>query len=232
VGALIKDVGLKSALVPRYPGITSALGCIIADVRHDQVCTLNMVLGGMDTVALDQRMVETGQEAHAVVVRAGLAVEQIDVTYELDMHYQGQTHTVSVPLPVVLSGTSTGVSEAIIRRAFETSYAAVFSRLLPEIPVRIVNLRTAGIGRRPAFDMAMLAPEVSATREQAFNGQRPVWFDGRWHTAEIWDRLALPVGSIIHGPAILEQGDATTVIDPGLVARVDEFGNLIVERRP
>lgn len=231
VGALIKDVGLKAALVPRYPGITSALGCIIADIRHDQVMTVNLMLDGLDATALDIRMIEAGREAHAVVAASGLTVTRIDITYELDMHYQGQTHTVAVPLPVTLGEQGTGISEAVTRAAFETAYAKAFSRLLPGIPVRIVNLRTAAIGRRPAFDLKALAPEGDSSLETARRGARDVWFDGGWHEATIWDRLSLPVGAIINGPAILEQPDATTVIDPSLSARVDDFGNLIVERQ-
>jgi N-methylhydantoinase A len=229
-GALIKDVGLKAALVPRYPGITSALGCIIADVRHDQVVTVNTGLDGLDVGALDARMVEGGRAAHAVVTGAGLPVERIDVTFELDMLYQGQTHTVSVPLPVTLAEGTTGVSEEIIRKAFEAAYSRAFSRLLPGIPMRIVNLRTTAIGRRPAFDMMALAPDASATRERAARGTRAAWFDGGWHQAGIWDRLALPAGAVVDGPAILEQPDATIVVDPGLESRADQFGNLIVER--
>jgi N-methylhydantoinase A len=75
-----------------------------------------------------------------------------------------------------------------------------------------------------------LAPPADSTQEAARRGTRPVWFDGGWHEATIWDRLSLPVGARVTGPAILEQADATTVIDPGLAARVDDFGNLIVER--
>jgi N-methylhydantoinase A len=122
------------------------------------------------------------------------------------------------------------VSEDIVRAAFEAAYARAFSRLLPGIPVRIVNLRTAAVGRRPVFDMAALAPETSANVGKAFLGRRPVWFAGTWQEAGIWDRLVLPVGALVKGPAILEQGDATTVLDPGLKATVDLFGNLIVER--
>ncbi|MCA3564281.1 MAG: hydantoinase/oxoprolinase family protein [Methylocystis sp.] len=227
VGALLAEVGLKAALVPRYPGITSALGCIIADARHDQVSTLNLMLEGLDGAALGKRMAEAGAEAHAIVAGSGLTVERIDVLYELDMHYQGQTHTVSVPLPVAMGEP---VTEDIVRAAFETAYAQAFSRLLPGIPVRIVNLRTAAVGRRPVFDMAALAPEASANVGKAFLGRRPVWFAGAWQEAGIWDRLALPVGALVKGPAILEQGDATTVLDPGLKATVDVLGNLIVER--
>ena len=197
VGALIRECGLQSALVPRYPGITSALGCIIADIRHDQVLTLNMMLDGLDAARLDGRMVEAGREAHAVVTAAGLTVERIDVTYELDMHYLGQTHTVGVPLPVTLGPGGTGVDESVVREAFERAYSAAFSRLLPGLPVKIVSLRTAAIGRRPAFDLAALAPSPDASLDAAARGARPVWFDGAWHDTPVWSRLDLPVGATI-----------------------------------
>ena len=57
----------------------------------------------------------------------------------------------------------------------------------------------------------------------------PVWFDGGWRDTTIWSRLDLPAGAAIAGPAILEQGDATTVIEPGLAGRIDAMGNLLVE---
>ncbi|MGH6788970.1 MAG: hydantoinase/oxoprolinase family protein [Pseudolabrys sp.] len=231
-GALVKEIGLKCALVPRFPGVTSALGCVIADLRHDQVQTVNLMLDGLDTAALDKRMVAAGQEARAVVEKGGLAVERIDVQFELDMHYLGQTHTVAVPLKETLDGGSTGISETSIRAAFEAAYAASFSRLLPGIPVRIVSLRTAATGRRPAFDLSVFAPGPDASREIARKGTRPVWIDGKWQDATIWSRLDLPVGAVVEAPAVLEQPDATIFIDPGLRARVDALGNLIVERAP
>jgi N-methylhydantoinase A len=67
--------------------------------------------------------------------------------------------------------------------------------------------------------------------EQARRGSRQVWFDGAWHDTAIYARLDLPVGAVVAGPAILEQPDATTVIDPGLSAKVDDWGNLIVTRQ-
>ena len=230
VGALIKDVGLQAALVPRFPGVTSAIGCVIADVRHDQVRTLNLNLDGIDAAALDRRMVEEAKAARAVVDAAGLPVDRVELRFELDMHYAGQTHTVGVPLPVHVIGGTTGVSEAIIRNAFETAYQIAFSRLLPGLGIRIVSLRTAAIGIRPDFDLRTLAAPKDATVEKAARGARPVWFDGAWHSATVWSRLDLPEGSRVHGPAILEQPDATVVVDPGLVARTDAFGNLIIER--
>jgi N-methylhydantoinase A len=129
-------------------------------------------------------------------------------------------------------GGIAGVTEGAVRIAFERAYQASFSRLLPGLGVRIVNLRTAAVGRRPRFDLAALAPGPEASLERAASGSRPVWFDGGWRDAAVYARLDLPVGASIPGPAILEQPDATTVVDPGLVARVDAFGNVILERLP
>jgi N-methylhydantoinase A len=227
VGALIREIGLKCALVPRFPGITSALGCVLADLRHDVVQTVNLMLDNLQALALEVRMSAAGREASAVIAAAGIPVERIDVLYELDMHYLGQTHTVTVPLPV--EADARGVNERAVRAAFEAAYSASFSRLLPGLSVRIVSLRVAAIGRRPAFDFSVFTPDASASLEDAKTGSRQVWFDGGWRETSVWARLALPAGAVIEGPAILEQPDATTVIEPGLVGRVDPLGNVIVE---
>lgn len=224
-GALVADCGLKGAIVPRFPGVTSALGCVIADIRHDSVETVNLMLGGLDAAALDARMRRSGDAARAVVEDAGLEMDRVDVIHELDMHYLGQTHTVPVPM---MSGSP--VTEATIRTAFERAYQRAFSRLLGDLPVRILSLRTAAIGRRPQFDLAALAPASSASIETARRGSRRVWFGGRWHDTTLWSRLDLPVGATVAGPAILEQGDATTVVEPGQKAVVDKLGNIIIER--
>ncbi|SIQ95383.1 N-methylhydantoinase A [Rhizobium sp. RU35A] len=230
-GALIKDVGLQAALVPRYPGVTSALGCVIADIRHDQVQTVNLTVDELDEAVLDARMVAEAGAAGRVVEEAGLQMDRVDILFELDMHYVGQTHTVSVPLPVTIANGSTGVTRTIVQDAFDAAYRASFSRLLPGLKARIVNLRTAAIGRRPHFSLKALAPDADCSLEKAARGSRPVWFDGAWHDTAIYARLELPVGALIEGPAILEQPDATVLVDPDLTARVDALGNVIIERR-
>ncbi len=231
VSALIKDVGLKAALVPRYPGVTSALGCVIADIRHDQVQTLNLALEGLDIAAVDARMVKEAAKARAVVEDARLSMERIDILFELDMHYVGQTHTVRATLPASILGDRTDLSETMIRQAFEAAYQASFSRLLPGVPIRIVNLRTSAIGIRPGFDLKALAAPADTTVASATIGKRQAWFDGAWHDTTIYARLDLPEGAEIEGPAILEQPDATTVVAPDFKARVDSYGNVVVERK-
>ena len=120
-----------------------------------------------------------------------------------------------------------GLNEAVVRKAFETAYLSSFSRLLPGIAVRIVSLRVAAVGRRRKFDFSVFAPKVSGP---ALQGTRRVWFNGGWRDTPIWSRLDLPLGTKVDGPAILEQQDATTVIEPGLTGRIDALGSLIVGR--
>jgi len=222
-GALIRDVGMKAALIPRFPGVTSALGCVIADIRHDLVQTVNLTLAGIDVQALQNRLLAEAQKTEAMVREAGLAVTEIETNFEADMHYVGQTHSIAVRVP------GPHVDESLIRTAFEFAYQKSFGRILPGIAIRLVNLRVAAIGRRPRFDLAALAPGPEASMAAADCGARNVWFGG-WQEARIFDRLLLPAGAKIPGPAILEQPDATIVIDPGLTASVDRFGNVILVR--
>ena len=128
-----------------------------------------------------------------------------------------------------IGGSTLDVSEPMIRQAFEAAYLASFSRLLPGLPMRIVSLRVAAIGRRPTFDFRVFAPEPSASLDKAKRATRKVWFAGGFRDTAIWSRLDLPAGAHIEGPAILEQPDATSVIEPGLAGRIDALGNLIVE---
>jgi len=231
-GALVRDIGLRCAIVPPFPGVTSAFGCVIADIRHDQVQTLNYLLDELDVEALDRRMIEAGGTVRSVVEETGVSVTNIEVTYELDMHYLGQTHTVAVPLPVTFTESGTAISRDVIRAAFAKAYAASFSRLLGAIPVRVVSLRTAAVGKRPPFDITVFAPRADNSLEKASRGRRPVWFAEGWCDTAIWSRRDLPAGSVIEGPAILEQSDATIVVEPGLRGRVDRLGNIILERAP
>ena len=213
--------------MPRFPGITSALGCVLADLRHDLVQTVNLMLEGLNTAALEGRMAAAGREASAVIAAAGIPVERIDVTYELDMHYLGQTHTVAVPLPV--EADARGLTRSSRAQGIRGGLFGLVQPPAAGLAVRIVSLRVAAIGRRPGFDFSVFAPDAAASLDEARAGSRKVWFDGGWRDTTVWSRLALPAGATIEGPAILEQPDATTVIEPGHVGRVDALGNVIVE---
>lgn len=226
-GALIKEVGLASALVPRFPGVTSALGCVIADMRHDFVQTVNRPLDAIDFAALSADLAAMSHSGRELLARSGARLEGQETLIELDMSYVGQTHTVPVPIAAPQNGRMT---RDAIADAFEAAYRTAFGRLLEGVPIRVLTSRVAVVGRRPKLDLAVFRP-ASGSIDAAQSGERGVWFDGRSHKTRVYRRLELPEGAEISGPAILEQPDATTWIEPDLLCRIDSFGNVIMTRR-
>jgi len=230
-GALLKDVGIGQAIVPRYPGVTSAMGCVIADMRQDFVQTINGLTATLDMAALRDTMRGHVDEGMALLDAAKSTFEDRVIRVELDMAYVGQTHTVAVPLAVTMTDTQIGEpTRAAVEEAFDTAYKATYGRLLPAGTRRVMNLRTSVIGVRLKFDLSSLAPH-GGDIDSAKTGTRQVHFDGDWHDTAIYDRLALPIGAEIAGPAILVQPDTTVLIDPDLIGRVDQHGNTIISRK-
>ena len=223
-GALVNEVGLGGAIVPRFPGVTSALGCVLADMRHDFVQTVNSPLRGLDTQDLLTRIRKLSAEGKSRLQGAGVSLVEIRTEAELDMQYVGQTHTVRVAL-----GAEDTTEEAI-GKSFSRSYNREYGRTLEGLPVHVMNLRVSVIGSRPDLDLTVLAPPESTSIQAARREDREVYFDGVWQQTRVFDRLALPIDAVVEGPAILEQPDSTTLVDPGLTGRVDRFGNLIIER--
>ena len=227
-GAMLAEVGIARAIVPRYPGVTSAMGCVIADMRQDFVQTINARVDMLDEAALAAFMTAHVDQGLALLDAARTNFEARDLSFELDMAYVGQTHTVSVPLTVKTEGsTVTAITRAEIETAFDATYKATYGRLLQNGVRRILNLRSAVIGKRPKFDLSTLAPPEGGRVEKV--GMRKVHFGNTWYDTAIYDRLALPSGTKIVGPAILTQPDTTVLIEPHLQGRVDRFGNTIIE---
>lgn len=227
-GAMLAEVGLARAIVPRYPGVTSAMGCVVADMRQDFVQTVNAMTEAVDVEALAALIQAHADEGARLLDKANIAFAGRSMEVELDMAYVGQTHTVAVPLDVaMIDGRVVPPSRADIAAAFDAAYRKVYGRLLKGGATRLLNLRSAVIGKRQRFDLATLAPP--RTGEVAPRTSRKVHC-GEWVEADIYDRLALPVGAEIRGPAVLEQPDTTILLEPGIKGRVDAFGNIILTR--
>ncbi|TRD15359.1 hydantoinase/oxoprolinase family protein [Palleronia caenipelagi] len=227
-GAMMAEVGIARAIVPRYPGVTSAMGCVIADMRQDFVQTINSLVDSVDEKALAAFMQDHADRGMSLLDDARTEFEARELSFELDMAYVGQTHTVPVPLSVTTSaGKVIPPTRAEIEAAFDNAYRGTFGRLLQNGVRRILNLRSAVIGKRPKFDLSTLAPSGAVSADPI--GQRQVHFSDAWYDTAIYDRLTLPVGTLIKGPAILTQPDTTVLIEPELQCRVDSFGNTIIE---
>ncbi|TGD95895.1 hydantoinase/oxoprolinase family protein [Methylobacterium nonmethylotrophicum] len=219
--ALARELGIPEVLVPARPGLTNALGCLVADLRQDRVRTLNRPLDGLDMADVRAVLEEQAADALAMVAEEQAEIEETTVTFGADMQFRGQTHLIRVALP------SPDIDRATLQNLFEAAYFRRFQVRLPEIRAVVVNLVTSVIGRRKPFPLAALIDEAGRTDlAGARLGTRPVYAEGAWHEAAIYAREALPLGAEIAGPAVIQQIDATTVVEPGAVARVDAIGNL------
>ncbi len=223
VCAMLSEVGATTGVVPRFPGVTSALGCVIADMRHDAVQTVNRPLDALDEAALRERVQALSAQCRVRLDSAKLRFESVDERIELDMLYACQTHTVPVQVD------RERLTRAALAEAFAQAYRSAFGRTLEGLAVRVMNLRYAMIGRRPVFDLKVLAPEPGPM--PAPLGHRRVHHRDAWLEVPVYDRLALPAGASLAGPAVLEQPDTTVWLEPGFGARVDALGNLVIERQ-
>ncbi|TPM10430.1 MULTISPECIES: hydantoinase/oxoprolinase family protein [unclassified Mesorhizobium] len=223
--ALARELGLPRVLVPARPGITNALGCVVADLRHDFVNTINQPVGVFDESRLHQVLERHRNEGEQLIAKEAVKPQTIRVTHSADMQFVGQTHIINVSLP------SSSVTRQELQALFEKAYFARFKVELPEIRANLVNLNTSVTGVRPAIDLSRLIDPAgrAKTLDEARREIRPVWYSGRWHDTPVYTREELPLDAVIEGPAILEQMDATTVLDPGDRARSDADGNIIID---
>ena len=221
--ALARELAIPRVMIPARPGITNAIGCVVADLRHDFVNTVNTPLRALDIALARDILAAQVAEGRDVIGREGVAVEGIDFLHFADMQFEGQTHMLTVPIP------GAAVTVPGLQEAFEAAYWDRFAVELPEIRAVLVNLHTAAIGRRPPVPLAALAGrEQAASLEEARAGTRRVWFPGGWRETPVYDRGRLPLSATFGGPAIINQLDCTTVIEPGNRVALDPLGNLII----
>ena len=220
--AIARELGVPHVLVPRYPGITSALGCVLADVRHDFVRTLHQPLEDVDAAEADRILADQAADGRALLAEEGGTVTAVDVQHEADLFYRGQSHVFRVPVG------DGGFDAAVVRDAFADLYRERFDIVLPEMQPILVNLRTTVCGIRPPLDLTLASENSGATLASALIETRPVHFDGAWLETPIYRREALPADATIQGPAIVQQLDTTILVEPGSEARADALGNLVL----
>ena len=222
--ALARELGIPEVIVPPRPGITNALGCVVADMKHDFVRTVNSPLNNVDMDEIIGILKAQSKEGTELIQKEPVSVEEIKVVHSFDMQFVGQTHILSVFLPTY------DLSHEVVQSAFDEAYYGRFRVRLPEIRAQIVNVKTTVMGRRTGIclDGLIDASGRVESLEMAQNGARPVWFNGDWQNTKIFNREALPLSAKIKGPAILEQMDTMVLIEPGDEAISDKNGNILI----
>jgi N-methylhydantoinase A len=233
VSFLLEELGMDRGIVPVHPGITSAWGCAIADLRRDFVAMINHRLSEVDVGALEACFEAHLREGEAFVRGEGLFLERVVVQREADLSYEGQTHVIRTPLP---SGrlTREGIA-AHFRAAYLRYYGRVdagfggLEDLLEQMPIRLLNLRTSVVGVRPDVVLKELLVRPETSVADAHLGDRSVYVGDGFSSVPTYARSKLPWGTTLRGPAVIEQADTTVWLSPDVHARVDEGGNLLVK---
>jgi N-methylhydantoinase A len=220
--ALAREIGIPEVLVPARPGLTNALGCLFADLRQDLVNTLNRGLDDIPEEEIAATLATQRERGLATVLAEKGEVEDAQVLHSAEMQFRGQTHLIRVALP------SMDVSREQLQALFEAAYFQRFQVSLPEIRAVLVNLVTSVVGKRRRLPLGSLidAAGRKASTAEAVVSSRPLHADGEWRAARIYQREWLPIDAVVPGPAVIQQLDATTVVEPGWTARVDAIGNL------
>ncbi len=148
--ALARELGLPRVLVPARPGITNALGCVVADLRHDFVNTLNQPVAALDEARATAILEQHKAAGVELIANEAVRPAEIRFVHSADMQFVGQTHILKVPLP------STAISRGALQALFEAAYFARFKVSLPEIRANLVNLNSSVIGTRDPLDLSTL----------------------------------------------------------------------------
>ena len=221
--ALARDLHIARILVPPHPGVLSAAGLLAAPVEHEVSGAFGAALAATDLEAIRGALAALDRQAAALMAKERIGDATPTRHYAADMCYVGQAYTLEVPL---LLG-----ERAPLERLYEdflTLHDRVYGHAT-RAPARIVNLRA--VHRVPASVVAATAPQQLAAGV-AEKGHRRIRVAESKAAIEaaILDRAAMRPGFAFAGPAIVEQSDTTTLVEPGWSGRVDAVGNLILTR--
>lgn len=233
VGYLLRELSIGQGIVPYYPGIASAWGCVIADRQHDFVTMQNCLLSELDLAAVEQTFADHLAAGEAMLAGENVPLERVNVVREADISYEGQTHVIRTSLP------AGKLSHENIAASFRSAYLQHYGRveegfsgleeLLAQIPIRLLNLRTAVIGVRTDVRLKDFVSAPETTLAEARKEERKVFVDDGFLTCPVFDRAKLPWDAVLSGPALIEQPDTTIWLEPWCRATVAEGGSLLVE---
>ena len=223
------EVGTPQVVVPLYPGIAAAMGLIATDMVYEYAATAYQRLSKLDAATLQRRFEELEAQAARQFDEDGIAADRVVIQRIVEARYLGQGYELRVD---VASGEIDDAWVDRVRADFHDVHEREFTRRFEDSDIEIPNIRVRGIGLMPAFS----TPELEAGGESpdaALRHEGDAWFLVGGSLEQIatryYDRAALRAGNRLQGPAIVNQYDSTTVIPPGLEARVDRFGNIVID---
>jgi len=203
--------------------VLAAFGLLAAAIEHHHARTLQARTDVADLTAVNRCLAELDAAGQSRMREEGVPARDVRVAYAADMRYVGQAYELEVPIATPV----TPQSVLDIVTVFHAVHERVYGYARAQQPVEFVNFRAVHTFPLPS---PVVTPAArSGSLRAALIGERRAYFDGFVPTA-IYERSRLPLGGRVPGPAIVEQTDTTTVIPPGVVALVDDAGNLRLRR--
>ncbi len=228
---IARELSISDIVVPTHPGILCAQGVVVSDLRENFVRTHRTLLVSTAAETIRQTIAAIRQQAQSWFADEEITVEDQHVAVSLDLRYVGQNYELSIPIDAeeyLRSAGATIVDQltADFTRAHELSYGHHDSAAT----VEVINYRC--IARAKLHRPPQPLPPPSQTTLISSPVTRAVWFDraGPIATA-IYQRDQLKPGDQIHGPAIVEQMDTTTLIRPGSLATLNSANHLIINTK-
>jgi N-methylhydantoinase A len=221
--ALAADLNISSVVIPVHPGVLAAAGLLSAPTGHEVSAAYPRKLAALDIADLTGALHTLDAQCAALMANENLEPAGIEVRHFADMCYVGQSYHLEIPFAV--QGADT---EGRLREDFLKYHEQVYG-YATDNPISLVNLRTVHQAK-PAT--ALFQSSYTPAPGEARKGTRLIRVAGAPHPVEagIYARTSLIAGTIIAGPAVVEQTDTTTLLEPGWTARVCADGSLLLEK--
>ena len=217
---------IPTAVIPSSPGTASALGLLLTDLEHDYAGSVLQRVEALDPGAVERLFRSLEEQGQQALEREGVEKAARRMVRLAELRYVGQSYELTVPM------TTTHLDEeakkALLAR-FHDAHERAYGFKAEGEPVELVHVRVRAIGRmaRPE-SRRMQGP--GGTLEEARRSVRPVYFAGAGGFVDcpIYARRHLARGAVVNGPAVIDEADSTTVVEPGYAARVDPRGPLVL----
>ena len=225
--AIARELDIPEVIIPLSPGVSSALGLLLADIQHDFARTYLKTLSRVDLDFVNRTFTAFEQEGRRLLTAEGVPQDRQTFVREIDMRLTGQSFELKIPVP----GTALEREHVkALESQFHEFHERTYGHCSPGEPVEFVSLRLTarGIIPKPRMRRSQPIDGSNFAERRPQKGHRDVCFDpgdGPVKTP-IYDRYKLTAGTKIPGPAVLEEFDSTVLIHPGHRGTVDEFGSV------
>ncbi len=213
---LARRLSIPTVLVPANPGILSAFGMLITDYVQEYAQTVLVPATAFTPERAAVAFRELEERGRQAMRDEGVAPQDVQISRFLDMSYVGQSFELVVPyLPNFVDE---------FHRRHDLRYGYEDSAR----PTQVVNVRLRVVGPSGTSYRASRERQQGEDAGAAQVDTIPMYIDGQWRQAPVYDRQRLSAENRVAGPALITEYSATTVVPAAFVVQVDQQHNLVL----